>query len=251
LPSRRTHFPPRRPRHRRSSRLVRHTGPDRRPPRTHRHAAHRHRPYPRTSHPRPRLPSTHEAASNALLIVSSAASTSCLFMLARAIFGPTPRPFFRVAYPLWPAPESSRRRILPAPEGMIWRNPGFPSLPRHVMAYPTISFSPATPLCCLRCRGIGPPASAVDPLGVAIALFEIATVLALRAALDHGRLRRRGGRHCFIAFLATRISPPWTACWPKFNPMTSSKHAASDTCRHENRIVQQMVRLGNASGPWR
>jgi len=125
----------------------------------------------------------HPRAADALLIVTSAIIDLLgLFILARSIFGPSVRPFLGllILYAL--------RQIcqglcaLPAPEGMIWRRPGFRSL---LVTYGTATdlfFSGHTAIAvfgCVELARIGGPILPV--LGVLIAIVEAGAVLVLRA----------------------------------------------------------------------
>jgi len=71
----------------------------------------------------------HPVWANGLLIVSSALIDLLgLFVLLRAAFGPTLRPFLGLLM-LFVLRQICQGLIsLPAPEGMIWRDPGFPTL---------------------------------------------------------------------------------------------------------------------------
>ena len=68
-------------------------------------------------------------AADALLITSSAViDLFAIFVLASAIFGPTIRPFLGLLFLFFLRQVCQALVALPAPEGMIWRYPGFPSL---------------------------------------------------------------------------------------------------------------------------
>ena len=125
----------------------------------------------------------HPTAAAALLVVTSGIIDALgLFLLGRAIFGPSFRPFIGllIVYVLRQACQGLC--ALPAPEGMIWRHPGIPSL---LVTYGTATdlfFSGHTAIAVVgavelaRLGGAGWLA-----LGVAIAVVEAATVLVLRA----------------------------------------------------------------------
>jgi len=67
--------------------------------------------------------------ADALLITSSAViDLFAIFILASAIFGPTVRPFLGLLFLFFLRQVCQALVALPAPEGMIWRYPGFPSL---------------------------------------------------------------------------------------------------------------------------
>lgn len=68
-------------------------------------------------------------AADALLITSSAViDLFAIFVLAASIFGPTIRPFLGLLFLFFLRQVCQALVALPAPEGMIWRYPGFPSL---------------------------------------------------------------------------------------------------------------------------
>ena len=67
--------------------------------------------------------------ADALLITSSAViDLLAIFVLVSAIFGPTVRPFLGLLFLFFLRQVCQALVALPAPEGMIWRYPGFPSL---------------------------------------------------------------------------------------------------------------------------
>src|SRR3954467_9677416 len=69
------------------------------------------------------------AAANLLLIVTSAlVDVFGLYLLGSAIFGPTLRPFIAILIVFALRQACQATTTLPAPAGIIWRNPGFPSL---------------------------------------------------------------------------------------------------------------------------
>ncbi|MFT3786342.1 MAG: phosphatase PAP2-related protein [Tepidisphaeraceae bacterium] len=118
-----------------------------------------------------------------LLIVSSAViDAMSLFVFALSVFGPTLRPFVALLMLFILRQLCQFASPLPAPRGMVWRYPGFPSA---LVTYGTSSdffFSGHTSLavlgaCCLATT-LGPVGIA---LGVIVALFEMGTVLVLRA----------------------------------------------------------------------
>lgn len=133
-------------------------------------------PLNRYLHERPR-------AANALLIATSALIDLLgIFLVGQAIFGASARPFLGLLVLFGLRQLCQGLCALPAPEGMIWRNPGFPSL---LVTYGTATdlfFSGHTAVAvygCLELAHWGGPAAAV--LGVVIVLVEVCTVLVLRA----------------------------------------------------------------------
>jgi PAP2 superfamily C-terminal len=125
----------------------------------------------------------HPRRANGLLIVTSAVIDLLgLFLVGLAVFGPSIRPFLGLAILFALRQICQGLCALPAPEGMIWRDPGFPSL---LVTYGTTSdlfFSGHTAIAvygALELAHRGGPAFAI--LGAAIVLVEAATVLVLRA----------------------------------------------------------------------
>jgi len=123
------------------------------------------------------------AAANRLLVASSAIIDALgLFLLGSAVFGATVRPFLGLLLLFVLRQVCQGLTALPAPEGMIWRDPGFPSL---LVTYGTATdlfFSGHTAIAVyggVELARQGGPALAA--LGVAIAAFEAATVLVVRA----------------------------------------------------------------------
>lgn len=125
----------------------------------------------------------HPRAANALLIMSSACIDLLgIFLLGRSIFGPTIRPFLALMMVFALRQTCQWLCALPPPEGMIWRYPGFPSLlvtygvgnDLFFSGHTAIAFVGAVELARTGSRWLG-------ALGCAVALFEVAAVLALRA----------------------------------------------------------------------
>jgi hypothetical protein len=126
---------------------------------------------------------SHPKSANNLLIASSAIIDMLgIFILASTIVGRSITPFLGLIMLF------ALRQIiqglcpLPPPDGMIWRNPGFPSLLVTYGVPNDLFFSGHTALAIL---GACVLAKAWGKLGVIlglfIALFEIATVVLLRA----------------------------------------------------------------------
>ncbi len=125
----------------------------------------------------------HPRAADRLLVATSGLIDLLgFFLVLRAVFGPSLRPFLGllVLYALRQVCQAAC--ALPCPDGMIWRYPGFPSL---LVTYGTASdlfFSGHTAIAVygsLELAHWGGPAFAV--LGALIAVTEAATVLVLRA----------------------------------------------------------------------
>ncbi len=125
----------------------------------------------------------HPRAANGLLIASSAGiDLFAIFLLGRAIFGPTFRPFIGLLLLFALRQICQALCALPPPEEMIWRHPGFPSLlvtygvanDLFFSGHTAIAVFGAIELARLGRRWLG-------VLGFGIALFEVAAVLTLRA----------------------------------------------------------------------
>src|SRR5712692_6260003 len=122
-------------------------------------------------------------AANALLIVSSALIDALgLFLLGRWLFGGSVRPFLGLFLLMAMRQLMQAICALPPPPNMIWHYPGFPSLlvTYHVAndfffsGHTAIAVFGAIELSRLRRNGL-------TVLAVLIVIFEVATVLVLRA----------------------------------------------------------------------
>jgi len=125
----------------------------------------------------------HEGWANSLLIVSSAGIDIVgIFLLGSALLGPSLRPFIALIVLFGLRQICQATVALPAPEGMIWRHPGFPSLLVTYGVATDLFFSGHTGLAVLGalelCRRSG---RGWRWLGLSLALFEALTVLVLRA----------------------------------------------------------------------
>jgi hypothetical protein len=126
---------------------------------------------------------TNERAANRLLFSSSLVIDLLGgYLLIASIVGPTIQPFLGLLMLFALRQLCQAFCPLPPPQGMIWRSPGFPTV---LVTYGTSSdlfFSGHTALAVYGAMCLG---SALGPagiaLGVAIAVFEISTVLVLRA----------------------------------------------------------------------
>jgi len=125
----------------------------------------------------------HPSAANALLIVSSAIIDLLgIFLLGKWLFGGALRPFLSLVIVLGLRQIMEALVALPAPPNSIWHYPGFPSLlvtygvsnDYFFSGHTAIAVLGATEIARLRRPWLG-------WFGVAIAFFEIATVLVLRA----------------------------------------------------------------------
>jgi len=126
---------------------------------------------------------SHPAAADALLISSSAIIDLLgIFLLARWIFCKDARPFLGLVIVLGLRQIVQACVSLPSPPGFIWHNPGFPSLLVTYGVGNDYFFSGHTAIAVL---GATELARFRRPwltfTGIAIVLFETATVLSLRA----------------------------------------------------------------------
>lgn len=149
------------------------------------------------------------AASNRLLIASSLVIDLLgLYLLATAIFGQTLRPFVGLAMLFALRQICQLLCPLPAPDGMIWRHPGFPSL---LVTYGTTNdlfFSGHTAIAVYGAATLaGHFGEWGQALGIAIALFEAVTVLVLRA---HYTMDVFTGVVCALwVYSLSAVAGPW------------------------------------------
>lgn len=122
-------------------------------------------------------------AANALLIISSALIDGlALFLIGRWLFGPSVRPFLGLVMLLGLRQIMQAVCALPAPPNMIWHYPGFPSLLVTYNVGNDFFFSGHTAIAVfggIELARLGKRWLAIVAVG--IVLFEIATVLTLRA----------------------------------------------------------------------
>lgn len=125
----------------------------------------------------------HPRATDRMLIASSLVVDALgLGLIGLAVAGPTFRPFVGVLLLFVLRQVCQAACAMPIPRGMIWRDPGFPSL---LVTYGTgndLFFSGHTALCVLgtmEIARIAPPAAAVACAVVAV--LQVVFVLLLRA----------------------------------------------------------------------
>ena len=125
----------------------------------------------------------HAAAANLLLIVSSGIiDVLGIFLLARWIFGASFRPFLGLVIVLGLRQIVQALVALPAPPDSIWHYPGFPSLLVTYSVSNDYFFSGHTAIAVLATTEIARLRKPwLTALGILVAIFEIATVLVLRA----------------------------------------------------------------------
>ncbi|MBU6400298.1 MAG: phosphatase PAP2 family protein [Verrucomicrobia bacterium] len=155
----------------------------------------------------------HPRHADGLLILSSLGIDLLgVYLLASAIWGPTFAPFVGLGLVFALRQICQAYCALPTPPGMIWRYPGFPAL---LVTYGTANdlfFSGHTAIAVYGALCLGSAFGVPGMVGGALlALFEIATVLVLRAhyTMDvfAGLLAALYAHH-----LATRIAP-WVDPW--------------------------------------
>ena len=151
----------------------------------------------------------HPRAANALLIVSSAFIDGLgLFLLLRWLFGRSVRPFLGLFLLMVLRQCVQGLSALPAPDGMIWHYPGFPSLLVTYSVASDFFFSGHTAIAAFAATELARLKKAwLTILGVALAVFEIATVLILRAHYTMDVFTGILAALCVAAFVQ-RLSAP-------------------------------------------
>ena len=119
-----------------------------------------------------------------ILLISSSFVIDCLgiYMIAFGIFGSSVAPFLGLVLIFSLRQLSQYLTALPSPAGMIWANPGFPSLFVTYGVSNDLFFSGHTAIAVyggLQLIHLGTPLFIA--LGIFVAVFEIVTVLVLRA----------------------------------------------------------------------
>lgn len=127
--------------------------------------------------------SEHSGAANALLIVSSGVIDAIgFFLLGRWLFGGSVRPFLGLFSLMVLRQVMQALCALPAPPNMIWHYPGFPSLLVTYHVANDFFFSGHTAIAVFGALEISRLRRKWLTVGaVLIVVFEIATVLVLRA----------------------------------------------------------------------
>jgi PAP2 superfamily C-terminal len=121
-------------------------------------------------------------ADRVLIATSALIDLLGLFLIGSAVFGPTIRPLLGLLLLFAMRQACQGLCTLPTPAGMIWREPGFPSL---FVTYATASdlfFSGHTAIAVYGALELARQGGfALGTAGAAVAIVEIAAVLALRA----------------------------------------------------------------------
>jgi len=125
----------------------------------------------------------HTFAANVLLIGSSVIIDLLgIFLLARWIFGASSRPFVGLVIVLGLRQIVQSLVALPTPPNAIWHYPGFPSLLVTYGVSNDYFFSGHTAIAVLGATEIARLSNRwLTSVGILIAIFEVATVLILRA----------------------------------------------------------------------
>lgn len=126
---------------------------------------------------------TNEAAGNRLLIISSLVIDLLgVYLLGAAIFGASVRPYVGLMMVFALRQICQMLCPLPAPSGMVWRYPGVPAI---LVTYGTANdlfFSGHTAIAVYGAATLAAHWGAAGlAIGLAIAVFEVGTVLVLRA----------------------------------------------------------------------
>lgn len=148
------------------------------------------------------------AAANALLIVSSAfIDTLGLFLLGTWLFGGSVRPFLGLVLLMLLRQFLQALCSLPVPSGMIWHSPGFPSLLVTYHVANDFFFSGHTAIAVFAAIELARVGKRwLTSLSAAVALFEIAAVLVLRAHYTMDVFTGLLAAFC-VARLCSRVSP--------------------------------------------
>lgn len=156
---------------------------------------------------------THDRAANAALVTSSIfIDLSGLSLIGAAIFGATFAPFLAILIVFGLRQICQALCTLPPPPGIIWRNPGFPTLLVTYDVGNDFFFSGHTALAvlaALEAASLGPEWLAV--VAGCIAVGEMVIVLVLRAHYTLDVIA--GALAAFLAAaLAGKLSPVLDAC---------------------------------------
>lgn len=143
----------------------------------------------------------HPAVSNALLFTSSGVIDALgVWLIVSSVFGSTMRPFLGLLILFALRQISQTLCVLPAPEGMIWHDPGWPSLLVTYHVANDFFFSGHTAIAVfggLELSRLKRPG--MWALGIGVAVFEMATVIVLRA-------------HYSIDVFTGAIAALWASC---------------------------------------
>jgi len=155
-------------------------------------------------------------AANVLLIVSSALIDGLgLFLLCRWLLGGSVRPFLGLFLLMVLRQLMQSLCALPAPPNIIWRYPGFPSVLVTYGVATDFFFSGHTAIAVFGAMELGRlHRSWLTVTAILIALFEIITVIILRAHYTMDVFTGILAALC-VAYLCERIAPRIDAWLPK------------------------------------
>lgn len=121
--------------------------------------------------------------ANGLLISSSLVVDAVgIFLIVQALFGPSVRPLLALLVLFTLRQINQAITVLPTPEGMIWRNPGVPSIFVTYDVSNDLFFSGHTALAVLGALEIAQlGGGSFTALACLIVAFEVVTVILLRA----------------------------------------------------------------------
>ncbi|HRO68508.1 MAG TPA: phosphatase PAP2-related protein [Pseudobdellovibrionaceae bacterium] len=124
----------------------------------------------------------HPRAVNGLLISSSLViDVLGIFLIARTLFGESLRPLLGLVILFGLRQLNQLITTLPAPEKMIWRHPGVPSLFVTYGVSNDLFFSGHTALAVFAALELATLGAWWIPVAVAVILFEAGTMIVLRA----------------------------------------------------------------------
>lgn len=122
-------------------------------------------------------------AANAILVASSfCVDAVTLFVLVYSVFGPSFKPFLGLLVLFVLRQVAQATSALPVPKGIIWRNPGCPSLFVTYGVSNDLFFSGHTALAvygAMQLAALQIPA--LTALGIVVAVLQVVAVIALRA----------------------------------------------------------------------
>jgi hypothetical protein len=153
----------------------------------------------------------HTACANALMIVSSAFLNGlAIFVLVRAVLGPSIRPFVGLFLLFALRQLCQGLCSLPEPHEMIWHDPGFPGLLVTYGVATDLFFSGHTSVAVYGAVELSRLGRKWLAAGILIAVFEMLTVLTLRAhyTMDVFAALMTA---LVASWIAERVSPPLDA----------------------------------------
>ncbi len=150
----------------------------------------------------------NETLADTLLIGSSLViDLIAIFIILSSVFGATMRPFLALLMLFTLRQLCQGLSPLPAPTGMIWHHPGFPSLLVTYQVANDFFFSGHTAIAAIGATEIGRLGRRWWIPAVLVLLFEMTTVIVLRA---HYTMDVYAGivTAVLVAIIAARVAPP-------------------------------------------